>query len=128
MSTLIAGTDWIWKGTAMTTAGGAQTSQWYRMNELNGGQIYAVVESTGATTYTLVAHVSPVEYSDSTLDPADHYVAATVAAAGTAKTAAFHALPTEMQSPFCQVRFVITPAVADATGVYVGVCRNVAGC
>lgn len=116
--------EWIIDGTARTVVEGALTSGWRNASELVGGQFFVVVESTGAATYTLAVHVSPVAPGDTSKAPADYYVAATVAAAGTAKAAAWHALPDIMQRPFMQYRVVITPAVEDASAIYVCLVKN----
>ena len=98
-----------------------------------GFQFFTMFTSSGAATLTLKARISPcVAYPGKSVFPTDQmnpisfYEEKTIITASTTQTGLWHVDIEEMQHPFVSAQFQVTIGVADATAVYVGICRSVA--
>jgi len=132
MSLFYASTDWAINAVDIATDG-SSTSPWRSANTLEGMNVCTKMTSAGAAELTVTIDISFADVTDTTKEPADYDQAFTLVSSETTKTFKIHdlsALATDPRyatdRPFCQYRIKAAIAAADATDVYVGICRRVA--
>lgn len=125
-------TDWAVNAEDIDAAA-SFTSGWRSANTLEGMNVCTKMTSAGAAALTVTIDISFADVTDTTKEPADYDQAFTLVSAETTKTFKIHdlsALATDIRyatdRPFCQYRIKAAIATADATAVYVGICRRVA--